>query len=58
MGKTSEGRMPISIEDKEDAVEELMFSVGLGDEYNHPYTEIIKEHAEFKRQEELDKLRG
>ena len=34
-------------ENKEDAVEELMFSVGLGDEYNHPYTEIIKEHAEF-----------
>ena len=44
-------------EDKEDAVEELMFSVGLGDEYNHPYTEIIKEHAEFIRQQELDKIR-
>ena len=44
-------------EDKEDAVEELMFSVGLGSEYNHPYTEIIKEHAEFIRQQELDKIR-
>ncbi len=44
-------------EDKEDAVEELMFSVGLGDEYNHPYTELIKEHAEFIRQQEMDKLR-
>ncbi len=44
-------------EDNEDAVEELMFSVGLGDEYNHPYTELIKEHAEFIRQKELDKLR-
>jgi len=44
-------------EDKEDAVGELMFSVGLGDEYNHPYTEIIKEHAEFIRQQEMDKLR-
>ena len=44
-------------EDKEDAVEELMFSVGLGDEYKHPYTEIIKEHAEFIRQKELDRFR-
>ena len=44
-------------EDKEDAVEELMFTVGLHPEYDHPYTEIIKEHAEFIRQQELDKLR-
>ena len=42
-------------EDKENAVEELMFSVGLGDEYNHPYTELIKEHAEYIRQQEMDK---
>ena len=44
-------------EDKEDAVEELMFSVGLGDEYNHPYTELIREHAEFIRQQEMNKIR-
>ncbi|MDC0546125.1 hypothetical protein OAO62_04795, partial [Gammaproteobacteria bacterium] len=44
-------------EDKEDAVEELMFTVGLHPEYEHPYTEIIKEHAEYIRQEELDKLK-
>lgn len=43
-------------EDKEDAVEELMFTVGLHPEYDHPYTEIIKEHAEFIRQKELDKI--
>lgn len=44
-------------EDKEDAVVELMFTVGLHPEYDHPYTEIIKEHAEFIRQKELDRFR-